>query len=293
MVYSQEEEGGSAHGSVGCCSFIEDDFDDHFLDDLGDKFKTLAEICVGRRMGTVAEQHSSQILKDTMDELDVHGLSSKPNYSSGSSYQRPIATKDFGADVVMEGLVTETAFASRSGLQPAKPIPDPMVSSGVVVTETSYGALPSTVILDPHLTENVVVTERVLAPASSLQEVLEMPHGVFQDLPDSNYVVVRERERVLVPSSNLQASLSNPNLSGGQNVVVTESMMSSSSGLQATDVRSMTEPAVYSGSDRREHVLISDPLFHPVSTEEVLPPGSSVSKSSRLTKYSTVQYTRS
>ncbi|KAL8182206.1 UNVERIFIED_CONTAM: hypothetical protein K2H54_047710 [Gekko kuhli] len=185
LVYSQEEEGGSTHGSVGCCSFIEDDFDDHFLDDLGDKFKTLAEICVGKRMGTVAKQHSSQVLKETVDELEVHGLSSKHNYSSGSSYQLPETTRDFGAATVKEELVTETAFASRTGLQPAKPIPDPMVSSSVVVTETSYGATPSTVILDPQLKENVVVTERVLAPASSLQEVLEIPHGVFQDLPDS------------------------------------------------------------------------------------------------------------
>ncbi|XP_060099841.1 desmoglein-2 [Heteronotia binoei] len=293
LVYSQEEEGGSTHGSVGCCSFIEDDFDDHFLDDLGDKFKTLAEICVGKRMGTAAKQFSSQVLKDTVDELDVHGLSSKHNYSSGSSYQLPETTKDFSADIVTEELVTETAFASRFGLQPAKPIPDPMVSSSVVVTETSYEATPSRVILDPQLKENVVVTERVLAPASSLQEVLEMPHGVFQDLPDSKYVVVRERERVLVPSSNLQASLSTPNLPEGQNVVVTESMVSSPPGLQATGVRTVTEPTVYSGSDRQEHVLISDPVFHQVSTEEVLPPGSSLSKSSRLTKYSSVQYTRS
>ncbi|XP_015270042.1 PREDICTED: desmoglein-2 [Gekko japonicus] len=289
LVYSQEEEGGSTHGSVGCCSFIEDDFDDHFLDDLGDKFKTLAEICVGKRMGTVAKQHSSQVLKDTVDELDVHGLSSKHNYSSGSSYQLPETTKDFGAEIVTEELVTETAFASRAGLQPAKPIPDPMVSSSVVVTETSYGATPSTVILDPQLNENVVVTERVLAPASSLQEMLEIPHGVFQDLPDSKYVVVRERERVLVPSSNLQASLSIPNLSEGQNVVVT----SSSPGWQAAGMRTMTEPTIYSGTDRQEHVLISDPVFHQASTEEVFPPGSSLNKSSRLTKYSSVQYTRS
>ncbi|XP_054840704.1 desmoglein-2 isoform X2 [Eublepharis macularius] len=293
LVYSQEEEGGSIHGSVGCCSFIEDDFDDHFLDDLGDKFKTLAEICAGKHMGTVAGQHSSEILKETVDELDVHGLTSKHSYTSGSSYQHPEPMKGFGADTVTEARVTETTFASRSGLQPAKPILDPMVSSSVVVTETSYGAAPSTVTLDPQLKENVVVTERVLAPASSLQEVLEMPHEVFQDLPDSKYVVVRERERVLVPSSNLQASLSIPSLLEGQNVVVTERMITPTPGLQAAGAQNMTESAIYSGSDRQEHVLISDPPFHQVSTEEVLPPGSSLSKSSRLTKYSSVQYSRS
>uniref|UniRef100_A0A1A7YXL9 Cadherin domain-containing protein n=1 Tax=Iconisemion striatum TaxID=60296 RepID=A0A1A7YXL9_9TELE len=38
---------GNEAGSVGCCSILENDYDLAFLDDLGPKFKTLAEICNG------------------------------------------------------------------------------------------------------------------------------------------------------------------------------------------------------------------------------------------------------
>ncbi|XP_035862724.1 uncharacterized protein LOC116058882 isoform X2 [Sander lucioperca] len=44
LEYGFEGQGSSA-GSVGCCSLLESDNDLHFLDDLGFKFKTLAEIC--------------------------------------------------------------------------------------------------------------------------------------------------------------------------------------------------------------------------------------------------------
>lgn len=39
-------------GSVGCCSLLEADNDLQFLDDLGPKFKTLAEVCGGKEANT-------------------------------------------------------------------------------------------------------------------------------------------------------------------------------------------------------------------------------------------------
>ncbi|XP_053107069.1 desmoglein-2 [Hemicordylus capensis] len=273
LVYSQEEEKESLHDSIGCCSFIEGDFDDHFLDDLGDKFKTLAEICTGKHISLEARLLSNQAPQGRSPSPAVNGsdgpylhqqnaLSSEHTYTSGSSYHLPEPVRGFGSETVTE--VTETSLLSRPGLQQVRPIPDPGFSSNVIVTETSYGAIPSTVILDPQFKENVVVTERVLAPASNLQEMLDMPTGVFPDLPDSNYVVVRERERVLVPSSDLKASLSTTSLSEG-----------------------------LSGSDRQEHIFISDPLFNQAETQQVPSPGSTLKKSSTVTKYSSVQYTRS
>lgn len=48
MVYDYEGK-GSPVGSVGCCSILEDNNDLEFLNDLGPKFTTLAEICGGRK----------------------------------------------------------------------------------------------------------------------------------------------------------------------------------------------------------------------------------------------------
>lgn len=51
LVYDFEGR-GSPTGSVGCCSLLENDNDLSFLNDLGPKFKTLAEICGGSALVT-------------------------------------------------------------------------------------------------------------------------------------------------------------------------------------------------------------------------------------------------
>lgn len=51
LVYDYEGR-GSPTGSVGCCSLLENDNDLAFLNDLGPKFKTLAEICRGSALVT-------------------------------------------------------------------------------------------------------------------------------------------------------------------------------------------------------------------------------------------------
>ncbi|KAM7379389.1 hypothetical protein PAMP_004945 [Pampus punctatissimus] len=51
LIYDYEGQGSLA-GSVGCCSLLENDDDLAFLNDLGPKFKTLAEICQGSALVT-------------------------------------------------------------------------------------------------------------------------------------------------------------------------------------------------------------------------------------------------
>lgn len=51
LVYDDEGRESPA-GSVGCCSLLENDDDLSFLNDLGPKFKTLAEICKGSALVT-------------------------------------------------------------------------------------------------------------------------------------------------------------------------------------------------------------------------------------------------
>ncbi|KAK5930212.1 hypothetical protein CgunFtcFv8_026470 [Champsocephalus gunnari] len=51
LVYDYEGQGSLA-GSVGCCSLLESENDLQFIDDLGMKFKTLAEVCGGKKIET-------------------------------------------------------------------------------------------------------------------------------------------------------------------------------------------------------------------------------------------------
>ncbi|NXP25371.1 DSG2 protein, partial [Scytalopus superciliaris] len=319
LVYSQGES-CSPHGSIGCCSFIEGDLDDHFLDDLGDKFKTLAEICIGRQInmkdgGSKNESGLNDVKSQFLGQQNAS--SSEQAFALGNHFQPapPVHAGSGTGDTLSKQMVTETTFSSHSRQHNAHPLPTAHAETNVTMTETSYSvgapAHSATVFLDPQLKENVVVTERMLAPASSIQgmvKIPDLPQGsnvvvtermvksagagpgalTVQDLPDSQYVVVRERERVLVPAAE-QGLLSFSTPAEERGMVVNERVVAAS-GLQ-----SRAEQAAGASSGRQEHVLITDsPLNLMGSDLEGPPPATAtLSKSSRVTKYSTVQYTRS
>ncbi|XP_046942859.1 desmoglein-2 [Lynx rufus] len=322
LVYSQEDT-ASLHGSIGCCSFIEGELDDHFLDDLGLKFRTLAEVCLGQKidMDVKIEQRQKPVGESSMKAAS-HSFDEKTRihaenaYSSGSSFQVPKPSHEANAEKVTQEIVTERSISSRQSEKVATLLPDPLASGNVVVTETSYATgstmPPSTVILGPGQPQALIVTERVYAPAPPLvdqhyandgsvvvTERIIQPNGGIpgppegtQPLPDAHYVMVRERESFLAPSPGVQPTLAVPGVAAGQNVTVTERVRTAVPTLQS----SYQIPAETSVMARKTEVSGArgpGPLPN-FSLEESGHSNSTVTTSStRVSKHSVVQHSYS
>ncbi|NXL90356.1 DSG1A protein, partial [Alectura lathami] len=236
FVYADEDEGrpandclliydhegiGTPVGSVGCCSFIGEDTDETYLETLGPKFKTLAEICLGKEIDPFPDANPpwpgvNVTFPNPECDLNLPPPGTTILVNGSAPMAPPIGTTT---------VVTENTYTSASTLQPPRPMPDPLLHGNVTVTET-YASGPSSLCVDPLRASNVVVTERVVGPASAsdLRGMLDIP-----DLTDGSNVIVTER--VIAPNSRLPASLSIPDLVDGSNVVVTERVIRPASGM--------------------------------------------------------------
>uniref|UniRef100_A0A8D2CXY2 Desmoglein 2 n=1 Tax=Sciurus vulgaris TaxID=55149 RepID=A0A8D2CXY2_SCIVU len=320
LVYSQEET-ESLHDSIGCCSFIEGELDDRFLDDLGLKFKTLAEVCLDQKidMDMEIEQRQKPVKETSVNTVpqsryDQTVVNSETSYSSGSSFQVPKLMHEANTEKVTQEIVTERSVSSRQGQKVAPPFAEP--AGNIIMTETSYATgssvPPNTVILGPRQPQNLIVTERVYAPAPTLvdqhyanegsvmvtERVIQPNGGVpnplegTQHLQDAHYVMVRERERVLAPSSGVQPTLAMPNMAVGQKVTVTERVLTPASTLQSS-YQIPIETSVKARNIVVSGAGVSGPLPD-FGLEETGHSNSTITTSStRVTKHSTVQHSYS
>ncbi|EHB15919.1 Desmoglein-2 [Heterocephalus glaber] len=271
LVYSQEET-ESLHGSVGCCSFIEGELDDSFLDDLGLKFKTLAEVCLGQKIDVDMEiEQRPKPVKETNLTRAAHSLyeqttfNSENTHSSGSSFQVPKPLHETKAEKLTQEIVTERSVSSRQGQKVAPPLPDPLASGNIIMTETSYttgsAMPPSTVVLGPGQPQSLVVTERVYAPASTL---------VGQQYAGESNVVVTER--VIQPNGGVPHPLGGTqHLQDAHYQIATEA--SGKAGRAMVSGAGVPGPLPHSGLEGSGH---SDSTI--------------TTSSSRVTKHSTVQH---
>ncbi|NXC38090.1 DSG1A protein, partial [Penelope pileata] len=236
FVYADEDEGrpandclliydhegiGTPVGSVGCCSFIGEDTDETYLETLGPKFKTLAEICLGKEIEPFPDANPPWPgINVTFPSAECDINLPPPGTTILVNGSAPMAPP-----VGTTTVVTENTYTSASTVQPPRPMPDPLLHGNVTVTETYTSGSPS-LCVDPLRASNVVVTERVVGPASAsdLRGMLDIP-----DLADGSNVIVTER--VIAPNSRLPTSLSIPDLVDGSNVVVTERVFRPASGM--------------------------------------------------------------
>nr|XP_048298631.1 desmoglein-2 [Myodes glareolus] len=322
LVYSQEET-DSLRGSIGCCSFIEGEHDDLFLDDLGLKFKTLAEVCLGRKINLdVDVEHRQKRVQEASvkpasgSHYEQMTVNSESTYSSDRGFQVSKPLPEAHTETVTQEIVTESSVSSRQSQKVVPPAPDPVASGNIIVTETSYatGATgpSSTLILGPRQPQSLIVTERVYAPAATLvdqhyandenvlvTERVIQPNGgipnpveVTQHLKDAQYVMVRERESILAPSSAVQPALVVPSVAAGQNVTVTERVVTPASTLQS-DYQIPSETSLKARKTVVSSVGGLGPQ-HSLDLEESGHRNSTVTTSStRVTKHSTVQHSYS
>uniref|UniRef100_A0A8C3XDA1 Desmoglein-1 n=1 Tax=Catagonus wagneri TaxID=51154 RepID=A0A8C3XDA1_9CETA len=320
LIYDIEGVGSPA-GSVGCCSFIGEDLDDSFLDTLGPKFKKLADISLGKETEPYPEPDPSWPPQSTEPICPPQGTE-----PIGSGH--PPISPHFGTTTV----ISESTYPSGPGVQHPMPIPDPLGYGNVTVAEsyTTSGTLkPSVHVQDNRQASNVVVTERVVGPISGadLHGMLEMP-----DLRDGSNVIVTERviapssglpttltipdpressnvvvtERVIRPTSGIVGNLSmHPDLSNTHNVIVTERVVSGSGitgisgpagigggvggdGLRLSSLGAGGLSSSFGGTATIGHLRGSSE--HHFSN--TLGSASPTTTRSRITKYSTVQYTK-
>ncbi|XP_036060809.1 desmoglein-1 isoform X2 [Onychomys torridus] len=148
---------------------------------------------------------------------------SENTYPSGPGVQHPMQIPDplgYGNVTVME------SYATSGTLKPSVHFHDNRQASNVLVTERVVGPISGAdlhgMLEIPDLRDgsNVIVTERVIAPGSSLPTTLT----ISNPRESSNVVVT---ERVIQPTSTMMGNLSmSPELSNAHNVIVTERVVS-------------------------------------------------------------------
>uniref|UniRef100_A0A4W6EMK7 Cadherin domain-containing protein n=1 Tax=Lates calcarifer TaxID=8187 RepID=A0A4W6EMK7_LATCA len=219
LVYDYEGEGSSV-GSVGCCSLLESDNDLQFLDGLGPKFKTLAEVCGGKMIPTEVKQ-----VFTPLPSASINTQISESNLMTGP--QPPLTTvvreKSERSQTVKESMAMVRGEMANQGqmlmLQQQHPV---YYTTAPVMQPMHY-------VVQPQVQNTMLLAE---APATNLQGMVLV--NSTQAVPAQGMVVQGQTvmssgqsqgpSMVLVERSGIQGGGTNliniGNLSGSQTMTM-------------------------------------------------------------------------
>ncbi|XP_066575693.1 desmoglein-2.1 [Amia ocellicauda] len=202
LVYDKESQESPA-GSVGCCSFIEEDHDLEFLNDIGTRFKSLAEICISKEVKSdilicppISPVQPSSILTDTETTYKaVHLTTNTVVPHSVCVIQQPAfypttpnaQTIQYTEDPQVHNIILVSEGSSVSHLQGILKTNDVLDSGNVILKEKRmvYGPVASGSVSGVHHgalnvdpisgSQRVVVVERKVEVGQVLQAGMVWP----------------------------------------------------------------------------------------------------------------------
>ncbi|XP_077440238.1 desmoglein-2.1-like isoform X3 [Vanacampus margaritifer] len=157
LKYNFEGQSSSA-GSVGCCSLLENDNDLQFLDDLGPKFKTLAELCGGQKIQPDVIPPPTKILTEPRPELiKLPPVVPKVDQTVTQVVKENMTTRNQCMTPVMGGMENQGQMFLLQQQQPvyyaaATPmqyVVQPQVQNAVLLAEASASNLQGVVLAGP------------------------------------------------------------------------------------------------------------------------------------------------
>lgn len=274
LVYDFEGQGSSA-GSVGCCSLQESDDSLQFLDDLGPKFKTLAEVCGGKKIPTEVKQVLTPLPSTSINtQTSVSNLMTAQQLPPPPKLQPTVPRTE--QTVVREAsesshMVKESTATLREGMTTVK---QGMANQGQMLLlqqqqpvyyTTTPVLQPMHYVVQPQVQNTMLLAE---APANNMQGMVLVngtQTGPVQGMVVHGQTVMSSGQAqgpgmVLVERSGVQGGGANlihaGNLSGSQTMMVMEGKVPAGSmqvltGSQTRLVQGGTlQPGMLSGSQR-------------------------------------------
>ncbi|MGH0119999.1 UNVERIFIED_CONTAM: hypothetical protein FKN15_061117 [Acipenser sinensis] len=242
LVYNYEGQ-ESPVGSLGSCSFIEGDMDQSFLNELGPKFKTLAEICMGSEMTSrvsveqpsVTVQHppasvnpvisNNHVVTNKTVEMTspVPAPQVQKNVVVQENMSPPQPTVYLQKNVVVSDpayIQQPVYYATNPIIQTTRYIVEPQIQRNVMIERSSVPGLQGHILMsDIPNTQNVMVTQKRLVHGSDIQGgmVVGLDQGTLcrSEMPSSQNVVLLDNRGFDQGSMRLSEPVS-------QNVVLTE-----------------------------------------------------------------------